>query len=113
MTESQPAAEYKAPLFPHRQNRKATLPKETLSDREGDIIVLMARGCSNTELAGMLCLSEKTVKNHISRIFQKLHVTSRVAAVTEAHRRDIIDIKQTTKFDAKELTRGKPLEPNL
>jgi DNA-binding NarL/FixJ family response regulator len=52
-----------------------------LSERESEVMDLIARGCSNTEVAGRLFLAEKTVKNHVNRIYAKLCVTSRGAAI--------------------------------
>lgn len=52
-----------------------------LTEREAEVLNLMARGLSNTEIAGSLVLSGKTVKNHINRAFSKLGVTSRAAAI--------------------------------
>lgn len=55
-----------------------------LSVRETEIIRLIARGMSNKEISGKLHLSEKTVKNHISRIFAKLGITARTQAAVHA-----------------------------
>jgi DNA-binding NarL/FixJ family response regulator len=55
-----------------------------LSDREVDIVRLIAEGLSNKEISGRLALSEKTVKNHISRIFSKLNITARTQAAVYA-----------------------------
>jgi DNA-binding NarL/FixJ family response regulator len=52
-----------------------------LSDREADICRLMVRGASNSEIAAELHIEEKTVKNHINRIFAKLGVNSRPLAM--------------------------------
>lgn len=53
----------------------------TLSERERDILVLMAEGRSNREIATHLHLSEKTVKNHITHLLAKLGVQRRTEAV--------------------------------
>jgi DNA-binding NarL/FixJ family response regulator len=52
-----------------------------LTDREAEVLAAMARGLSNAEIAAELFLSEKTVKNHINRIFRKLGVATRAAAI--------------------------------
>ena len=55
-----------------------------LSRRELEVLRLLARGLPNREIAATLGLSEKTVKNHISRIFMKLDVDSRTQATVRA-----------------------------
>jgi DNA-binding NarL/FixJ family response regulator len=52
-----------------------------LSEREAEIMGLIARGQSNAQIAGGLVISEKTVKNHINRIYAKLQVTTRGLAI--------------------------------
>src|SRR5205085_2655316 len=60
------------------------IPAETwgLSAREQEVMDLIAEGLTNTQVAGRCYLSEKTVKNHVNRIFAKLAVTSRAEAVS-------------------------------
>jgi DNA-binding NarL/FixJ family response regulator len=55
-----------------------------LTPREVEILTLIARGCRNTELAERLFISERTVGNHISNIFRKLHVNDRAQAIIRA-----------------------------
>ena len=52
-----------------------------LSARESQIMMLIAEGHSNGQIAAQLVLAEKTVKNHVNRIYAKLGVTSRGAAI--------------------------------
>ena len=52
-----------------------------LSAREAEIMSLIADGHSNGEIAGLLVLAEKTVKNHVNRIYAKLGADSRTAAI--------------------------------
>jgi len=59
---------------------------DELSIRETEVIRLIAEGLSNKEISGRLNLSEKTVKNHISRIFSKLHIYARAQAAVHAIR---------------------------
>jgi ATP/maltotriose-dependent transcriptional regulator MalT len=53
-----------------------------LSSREAQIMALIAAGHSNPEIAEQLVLAEKTVKNHVNRIYAKLGVGSRPAAIS-------------------------------
>lgn len=55
-----------------------------LSDREREILNLIAQGHKNTEIARQLVLSEKTVRNHVSNILNKLHVADRAQAILRA-----------------------------
>jgi NarL family two-component system response regulator LiaR len=59
---------------------------EQLSEREMEVLNLAARGMSNIDIAGRLSLSVRTVKAHLSRIFQKMGVASRTEAVVKAAR---------------------------
>ena len=52
-----------------------------LSSREAQIMTLIAEGHSNGEIANALTVAEKTVKNHVNRIYAKLGVGSRRAAI--------------------------------
>jgi DNA-binding NarL/FixJ family response regulator len=56
----------------------------SLTQREHDILALLAEGRSNREIAGRLYLSEKTVKAHLAAIFRKLGVTNRTQAAMMA-----------------------------
>jgi DNA-binding NarL/FixJ family response regulator len=77
-------------LSPHRLTadslvravRQAGRAHLGLSAREAEVMDLIASGRSNGEIARELFLSEKTVKNHVNRIYAKLAVSSRVAAIT-------------------------------
>ena len=57
-----------------------------LTDREREVLDLIAQGLSNAELADRLSLSPKTVRNHISNIFAKLQVTDRAQAIVRARK---------------------------
>lgn len=55
-----------------------------LTEREREVLDLIARGYSNAEIADRLYLSPKTVRNHISSVFEKLQVSSRAQAIVRA-----------------------------
>ncbi len=61
--------------------------EEGLTPREREVLELVARGLSNREIAQKLYITEATVKNHLTRILQKLHLTNRTQAAAYAHRR--------------------------
>jgi DNA-binding NarL/FixJ family response regulator len=63
---------------------------EPLSDREVEILGLLAQGMSNREIAADLALAEGTVKNYVSAILSKLHAANRVQAINLARERKII-----------------------
>ena len=58
-------------------------PDLGLSAREAEIMTLIAGGHTNGEIAARLFLAEKTVKNHVNRIYSKLGVSSRDAAIAQ------------------------------
>lgn len=61
-------------------------PGVDLTDRERDVLRLMASGLTNSAIAERLFLSEKTVRNHVSAVFRKLGAVNRVEAVRRAQR---------------------------
>lgn len=72
--------------------RLTNSPKNTLSSREIEVLVLASQGNPNKEIAKKLFITEATVKSHFVHIFSKLGVTDRTAAVTEAVKKKIIKI---------------------
>lgn len=60
----------------------ATFPH--LTEREREILDLIARGLTNSAIAGRLFVSEKTVRNHVSNVFAKIHARNRAEAVARA-----------------------------
>jgi DNA-binding NarL/FixJ family response regulator len=92
------AAQGKSPLAPNvatrlMQRMRGDADEETLSTREIEVLELVASGTSNKEIAKRLWVSETTVKSHMLHIFDKLGVTDRTAAVTEALKRGIIRLE--------------------
>ncbi|MGI8336426.1 response regulator [Actinomadura scrupuli] len=62
--------------------RQTAFPE--LTDREREVLEVIAQGRNNQEIAGVLFLSPKTVRNHVSNIFMKLHVADRAQAIVLA-----------------------------
>ncbi len=65
-------------------NDKSKKTEDKLSEREKEVLDLIAKGYTNKEIAKELFLSEKTVKNHVSNIFKKINVTDRTKAAIYA-----------------------------
>ena len=63
----------------------ASAAVDSLTEREAEVWVLMARGLSNQEIADHLILGETTIKTHVSRVLAKLGVRDRVQAVVAAY----------------------------
>ena len=77
-------------------NVRANAPQATqeeeipLSNRETEILHLVAEGLTNREIAERLCISRYTVECHIKRIYKKLAVTSRTRAINQARQRGLL-----------------------
>lgn len=63
-----------------------------LTKREIEVLKLITQGLLNKEIADLLCISEKTVKNHVSNIFKKIEVSDRTQAAVYAIKNNIVDI---------------------
>jgi two-component system, NarL family, response regulator LiaR len=75
------------PLF---KLNEAELRKMNLSNREYEVLQLLAKGYSNTDIAENLFLSLSTVKTHVSNLFVKMNVKSRTQAIEKAKRLNLI-----------------------
>jgi DNA-binding NarL/FixJ family response regulator len=76
-----------------RTDEKRQVPAPRLTDREMEVLSLVAEGLNNREIGQRLFISENTVKNHIRNILEKLHLHSRMEAVVYAVREKLLEIK--------------------
>ena len=80
--------EFKSMSQPEREDRDAA----RLTDRELEVLTLVARGWNNLKVARELDISENTVKNHVRNILEKLKLHSRMEAVMYAVREKLLDL---------------------
>jgi DNA-binding NarL/FixJ family response regulator len=73
------------------EERAQELPAPRLTDREMQVLKLVARGMNNRDIAKELFISENTVKNHVRNILEKLQIHSRMEAVMVAVREKLIE----------------------
>jgi NarL family two-component system response regulator LiaR len=73
-------------------NRPATSAEsaETLTEREVEVVKLLAQGLSNSDIADQLIITERTVRSHVSNILAKLHVANRTQAALYAVQQGLI-----------------------
>lgn len=73
---------------------------EPLTEREVEVLRLIAQGCSNREIADRLTIAEMTVRTHVSNILGKLHLASRTQAALYALREGLASLQDTRTDDA-------------
>jgi DNA-binding NarL/FixJ family response regulator len=89
------AARGESPLSPRAAQaivaaRQTTRTPSDLTPRETEVLVLLARGMPNKEIARTLGISEKTVKAHLTNVFQRIGVSDRTQAALWAERRGLV-----------------------
>jgi DNA-binding NarL/FixJ family response regulator len=70
--------------------RSARQSSPSLSQREQEVLELMAKGLTNPEIGELLTLSRSTIKVHVAHILEKLGVADRTEAAAEAYRRGLL-----------------------
>ncbi len=84
-----------APLLKVKMSEKSSkieIVEEILTKREIEVLRLISEGLFNKEIAYMLSISEKTVKNHVSNIFKKIDVSDRTQAAVYAIKNNIVEL---------------------
>lgn len=76
-----------------------TPSEDPLTEREMDVLTSIARGMSNQEIGLSLSISEATVRTHVSRILNKLHLASRTQAALYALKEGLVDLDEDLEFD--------------
>lgn len=89
------AARGESPLAPKAASavleaRATAKPEETLTEREREVLVLVASGLANKQIARRLGISEKTVKSHLTKIFDRIGAADRTQAALWAERRGLL-----------------------
>jgi NarL family two-component system response regulator LiaR len=88
------------PTIAHKLMRELQRPsdlpptEEPLTEREVEVLRLVARGLSNQEIADRLVISERTVRTHVSNILDKLHLANRTQAALYALREGLASLDQ-------------------
>jgi DNA-binding NarL/FixJ family response regulator len=72
--------------------RRVRRSEECLTPRETEILSLIASGDSNKQIARRLCIADKTVRNHLSHIYEKLQVSDRSQAVLFAVKKGLVEL---------------------
>ncbi len=75
-----------------RDGERQQVPAPRLTEREMDVLKLVARGLNNRDIAAQLFISDNTVKNHIRNMLEKLQLHSRMEAVVYAVREKLLEI---------------------
>jgi NarL family two-component system response regulator LiaR len=78
-----------------QRDSELPLAEEPLTEREAEVLSLVAQGLTNQEVADRLCVSERTVRTHVSNILSKLHLANRTQAALYALRKGFASLNDT------------------
>jgi NarL family two-component system response regulator LiaR len=95
----EPTIAHKVLLELMQPARQRPLTADPLTERELDVLRLVAQGCSNKEIAAKLGVSDLTVRTHVSNILSKLHLASRTQAALYALRKGITSLDDLPALD--------------
>jgi len=85
-----------------RPSKRPPTP-DPLTDREVEVLRLVAKGLSNPDIAGRLSVTEATVRSHVSNILSKLHLANRVQATLYALHEGLVSLQNSLRSDKEDL----------
>jgi DNA-binding NarL/FixJ family response regulator len=85
------------PLITDKVDKRKAVPEamrctDTLTDREREVVGLIGKGLSNRDIANTLCISETTVRHHLTSIFDKMGVSNRQKLLICAHQYGLVEL---------------------
>jgi two-component system NarL family response regulator len=80
-----------------KHEERPAMPVPRLTERELEVLKLVARGMANKDIAAELFISENTVKNHVRNILEKLQLHSRMEAAMYAVRENLLDLPDASQ----------------